>query len=86
MIKREPYMKGFTVNRRIQFQPGRLMRIGGAHDALSARLLAEAGFPAIWMSGFGLAAAQFAFPDINLVTMTESVEAARRGASHRRCG
>ncbi|MCX5656237.1 MAG: isocitrate lyase/PEP mutase family protein [Planctomycetota bacterium] len=69
------------MNRRIQFHPGRLMRIGGAHDALSARLLAEAGFPAIWMSGFGLAAAQFAFPDINLVTMTESVEAARRAAT-----
>ena len=74
-------MQGPGVNRRVQFQPGRLMRIGGAHDALSARLLAEAGFPAIWMSGFGLAAAQFAFPDINLVTMTESVEAARRAAT-----
>jgi len=57
------------------------MRIGGAHDALSALLLAEAGFPAVWLSGFGLAAAQFAFPDINLVTMTESVEAARRAAA-----
>lgn len=69
------------MNRRIQFQQGRLMRIGGAHDALSARLLAEAGFPAVWLSGFGLAAAQFAFPDINLITMTESVEAARRAAA-----
>jgi phosphoenolpyruvate phosphomutase len=81
MIEREPDMQGFTVNRRIQFQPGRLMRIGGAHDALSARLLAEAGFPALWMSGFGLAAAQFAMPDINVVTMTESVEAARRAVA-----
>jgi len=74
-------MQGPGMNRRVQFRPGRLMRIGGAHDALSARLLAEAGFPAIWMSGFGLAAAQFAMPDINLVTMTESVEAARRAAA-----
>ena len=74
-------MQGSTANRRIQFQHGQLMRIGGAHDALSARLLAEAGFAAIWMSGFGLAAAQFAFPDVNLVTMTESVEAARRAAA-----
>ena len=69
------------VKQRFRLQDGRLMRIGGAHDALSARLLAEAGFPAVWLSGFGLAAAQFAFPDINLVTMTESVEAARRAAA-----
>ena len=81
MKKREADMQGSTANRRIQFQHGQLMRIGGAHDALSARLLAEAGFAAIWMSGFGLAAAQFAFPDVNLVTMTESVEAARRAAA-----
>ncbi len=43
-------------------------------------LLERAGFPAIWASGFGVSAAQFAMPDVNLVTMTESVEATRRMA------
>jgi phosphoenolpyruvate phosphomutase len=42
--------------------------------------LERAGFQAIWASGFGVSAAQFAMPDVNLVTMTESVEATRRMA------
>ena len=28
----------------------------GAYDALSARLIAQAGFPAVYMTGFGMAA------------------------------
>lgn len=66
---------------RLQLRPGKFLKIGGAHDALSALLLEQAGFPAVWVSGFGLSAAQFAMPDVNLVTMTESVEATRRIAS-----
>jgi phosphoenolpyruvate phosphomutase len=63
---------------RLQLEPGKFLKIGGAHDALSAVLLERAGFPALWVSGFALSAAQFAMPDVNLVTMTESVEATRR--------
>jgi phosphoenolpyruvate phosphomutase len=62
----------------LKLVPGRLLRLGGAHDALSARLIEEAGLPAVWLSGFGVSAAQFALPDVNLVTLSESVEAARR--------
>ena len=68
------------VQPRLHLQPGRFLKIGGAHDALSAVLLERAGFPALWVSGFGVSAAQFAMPDVNLVTMTESVEATRRMA------
>ncbi|HVE12292.1 MAG TPA: isocitrate lyase/PEP mutase family protein [Elusimicrobiota bacterium] len=57
---------------------GKLLRIGGAHSAFSARMLEEAGFPALWLSGFGVSATQFALPDANLVTLSESVEAAHR--------
>ena len=60
---------------------GRLLKVGGAHDALSACLVEQAGFPAVWLGGFAVSAAQFALPDANLVTMTESVEAARRAAA-----
>lgn len=49
----------------------------GTHDALSARLAEEAGFPLVWASSFTVAAAQRAMPDVNLLTMTENLEAAR---------
>ncbi len=67
--------------KRLQLTPQRLLRVAGAHDALSACLVERAGFPAVWLSGFGVSAAQFAFPDANLVTLSESVEAARRVTS-----
>ena len=49
----------------------------GAHDALSAKLAEEAGFGAIWASGFGISAVQ-ALPDANILTLTETLEAVRR--------
>jgi phosphoenolpyruvate phosphomutase len=63
---------------RLELKADQFLKIGGAHDALSAVLLERAGFPALWVSGYALSAAQFAMPDVNLVTMTESVEATRR--------
>ena len=50
----------------------------GAYDALSARLVAEAGFPAVYMTGFGAAASLLGRPDVGLLTMTEMVDQARR--------
>jgi phosphoenolpyruvate phosphomutase len=50
----------------------------GAHDAMSARLVADYGFDAIWVSGFGVSAMAHAIPDLNLVTMTEALAAACR--------
>lgn len=45
---------------------------------MSARLVEQAGFPAVYMSGFGLTASLLGRPDIGLLTMTEMVGAARR--------
>jgi 2-methylisocitrate lyase-like PEP mutase family enzyme len=45
----------------------------GAYDALSARLVVQAGFPAAYMTGFGTAASLLGQPDIGLVTMSEMV-------------
>lgn len=50
----------------------------GAHDAMSAQMIDSAGFDAVWVSGFGVSTMAFAVPDANLVTMTESLEAAIR--------
>ncbi|MBI4592776.1 MAG: isocitrate lyase/PEP mutase family protein, partial [Candidatus Rokubacteria bacterium] len=49
----------------------------GAHDALSAKLIEAAGFPVVWSSSFTVSATQRAMPDVNLLTMTETLEAAR---------
>lgn len=43
----------------------------GVFDGLSARLVAEAGFPAAYLSGAGICYTRFAVPDIGLVSMTE---------------
>ncbi len=49
----------------------------GAHDGLTARLVADAGFPAVYMTGAGTAAVS-GFPDFGLLTMTEMVANAAR--------
>ena len=50
----------------------------GCYDALSARLVEEAGFAAAYMTGFGSAAAHLGRPDVGLLTMSEMVDNARR--------
>jgi 2,3-dimethylmalate lyase len=56
----------------------------GVSDALGARLVAEAGFDAAYMTGFGTAATRLGRPDVGLLTMTEMVDNARNIA--RACG
>jgi carboxyvinyl-carboxyphosphonate phosphorylmutase len=48
----------------------------GAFDALSARLIAQAGFPCVYMTGFGTAASVLGQPDVGLLTMSEMVSRA----------
>jgi 2-methylisocitrate lyase-like PEP mutase family enzyme len=49
----------------------------GAYDALTARLVAQHGFPAVYMTGAGTSASA-GFPDYGLLTMTEMVTNAAR--------
>lgn len=53
----------------------------GSYDALSARLVEEAGFPAVYMTGFGSSAGHLGRPDVGLMTMPEMVDNARRIAA-----
>jgi len=46
----------------------------GAFDALSAKLVERAGFPAVYMTGFGVSAARAGVPDLGLLTRTEFVD------------
>jgi len=48
----------------------------GAYDALSARLIVQAGFPVVYMTGFGTAASVLGQPDVGLLTMSEMVSRA----------
>ena len=50
----------------------------GAYDALTARLIEQAGFPAIYMTGFGTSASLLGRPDVGLLTMSQMVDNARR--------
>jgi carboxyvinyl-carboxyphosphonate phosphorylmutase len=50
----------------------------GAYDALSARLVAQAGFDAVYMTGFGTSASLLGQPDVGLLSFAEMVDQARR--------
>jgi carboxyvinyl-carboxyphosphonate phosphorylmutase len=50
----------------------------GAFDPLSGLLVGQAGFPAIYITGAGLASHVLGVPDIGLMSMAEVLEAARR--------
>jgi phosphoenolpyruvate phosphomutase len=63
--------------RRTLLRGREIVLAAGAHDALSAKLAEEAGFDAIWASGFGISAVQ-AVPDANILTLTETLDAVRR--------
>jgi 2-methylisocitrate lyase-like PEP mutase family enzyme len=52
----------------------------GAYDCITARTIAQAGFPAVYMTGAGTAAT-LGYPDYGLVTMSEMAENAGRIAA-----
>ncbi|MBN1932557.1 MAG: oxaloacetate decarboxylase [Desulfobacterales bacterium] len=46
----------------------------GAFDALSARLIEQAGFPVVYVTGAGVASSRLGVPDIGLTTMSELLD------------
>ena len=73
-------MRTTTRLRRLLAGPD-LLVAPGAYDGLSARLIAQAGFPAVYMTGFGTAASVLGQPDVGLLTMSEMVARASALAS-----
>ncbi len=53
----------------------------GAYDALSARLVEQAGFDVVYMTGFGTTASLIGRPDVGLLTGAEMADNARRIAA-----
>ena len=57
---------------------GKLVQAPGASDILTARIVEQAGFPAVYMTGFGATATTLGMPDLGLMTQSEMVDHARR--------
>lgn len=53
---------------------GKLIRIVGAHNGLTAKLVEEAGFDGVWASGFEISTSH-AVPDANILTMRDMLDA-----------
>ncbi|MDA2911971.1 isocitrate lyase/phosphoenolpyruvate mutase family protein, partial [Nitrospiraceae bacterium AH_259_D15_M11_P09] len=69
-------MHNATKLRALIQRPG-IVKAVGAHDALSAKLIQQAGFDAIWASGFGISASLKCIPDASFITMTEQLDVER---------
>jgi 2-methylisocitrate lyase-like PEP mutase family enzyme len=66
--------------RQLLAQPN-MLTITGCHDALSARLAEQAGFPAVFMSGFAVSATRLAMPDTGLISFGEMLDQGRNIAN-----
>lgn len=65
-------MRTTTKFRQLLNQPG-IIQAPGAYDCLTAKLIQQAGFPAVYMTGAGTSVAQLGYPDLGLATMTDMI-------------
>ena len=50
----------------------------GAHDALTAKIVGQAGFKALTIGGYSASASLLGKPDLSFLTLTEMVDCVRR--------
>src|SRR5712671_3591632 len=55
--------------------------VPGAYDGVSARLVEHAGFPAVYMTGYGTAASRLGLPDLGFAGLAEKADHARNLAA-----
>ena len=60
---------------RKKFEGNSIIKVGGAFDVMSAKLVENSGFDAIWSGSFAISATH-ALPDASILTMTEFFDAA----------
>ncbi len=70
-------INGMAERFRARMAEPRIVALPGCFDALSAILSQEAGFEAVFLSGYGVAASSFGNPDIGLTSLTETAQFAR---------
>lgn len=51
-----------------------MIMVGGAWDVMSAMIVEQANFDAVWVSGLGLSVSKKGRPDASIITMTDIVE------------
>ena len=61
-------------------ESGDVTRVPSVHDAMTAKLAAEAGFELVSLSGHGVSISSLGLPDAGYLTMPEAVTAARNVA------
>jgi 2-methylisocitrate lyase-like PEP mutase family enzyme len=60
-----------TTRLRQLLNSGKPLFVPGCYNALSARILEQVGFPAVYMTGYGTSLSLLGMPDAGLATMTE---------------
>ena len=70
---RKVYMLNHEINQafRTRLEQGRAILIPGAANALAARIIADLGFEAIYLSGAGLTNTYLGMPDLGFVSLPE---------------
>ena len=58
-----------------------ILVLPGAYDALSAKIMEQAGFNGVYFTGYGQSASCLGMPDVGLLTMTEMAARAARTAA-----
>ena len=65
---------------RKKLESNSIVKVGGAFDAMSAKLVETSGFDAVWAGSFAISATH-ALPDASILTMTEFFDATSSMAS-----
>ena len=68
-----------TLRRLIDAKNG--LVVPGAYDGVSARLVERAGFPAVYMTGYGTSASRLGLPDLGYAGLAEMADHARNMAA-----
>ena len=68
-----------TLRRLVEQKNG--LVVPGAYDGVSARLVERAGFPAVYMTGFGTSASRLGLPDLGYAGLAEMSDHARNLAA-----
>ncbi|WP_346892490.1 isocitrate lyase/PEP mutase family protein [uncultured Roseibium sp.] len=75
--KTAPSLMGGPARLKNLLTKGMLVAAPGAPDCLTARMVEQAGFPAVYMTGLGATAMRLGQPDLGLMTQTEMADHAR---------
>src|SRR5213593_2130819 len=78
--RRKPAMSPRQVLRRLVEQKAGVV-VPGAYDGVSARLVERAGFPAVYMTGYGTSASRLGLPDLGYAGLAEMADHARNLAA-----